>query len=112
MPSALDRDDIISGLRELIAELRAADQVAGIRLVGGAALALRYFDRGTTQDLDSLHVRPGSDEEVAAAAERVAQRHDWNPAWLNFEVTKADALPTLGRDVEWETIYDQDGILI
>lgn len=112
MPSALDRDDIITGLRELIAELRAADQVAGIRLVGGAALALRYFDRGTTQDLDSLHVRPGSDEEVAAAAERVAQRHDWNPAWLNFEVTKADALPTLGRDVEWETIYDQDGILI
>lgn len=112
MPSALDRDDIIAGLRELIAELRAADQVAGIRLVGGAALALRYFDRGTTQDLDSLHVRPGSDEEVAAAAERVAQRHDWNPAWLNFEVTKADALPTLGRDVEWETIYDQDGILI
>ena len=112
MPTALDRDDIIAGLRELIAELRAADQVAGIRLVGGAALALRYFDRGTTQDLDSLHVRPGSDEAVAAAAERVARRHDWDPAWLNFEVTKADALPTLGRAVEWESIYDQDGIVI
>lgn len=63
MPSALDRDDIITGLRELIAELRDARQVAGIRLVGGAALALRYFDRGTTQDLDSLHVHPGTDEE-------------------------------------------------
>lgn len=110
--TALDRDDIITGLRELIAELRAADQVAGIRLVGGAALALRYFDRGTTQDLDSLHVRPGSDEAVAAAAARVAQRHDWDPAWLNFKVTQADALPTLGRAVEWETIYDQDGIVI
>ena len=112
MPTALGRDDIITGLRELIAELRAADQVAGIRLVGGAALALRYFDRGTTQDLDSLHVRPGSDEAVAAAAERVARRHDWDPAWLNFEVTKADALPTLGRAVEWESIYGQDGIFI
>lgn len=112
MPTALDRDDIITGLRELIAELRAADQVAGIRLVGGAALALRYFDRGTTQDLDSLHVRPGSDEAVAAAAARVARRHDWDPAWLNFEVNKADALPTLGRAVEWESIYDQDGIVI
>jgi hypothetical protein len=109
---ALDRDDIITGLRELIAELRAADQVAGIRLVGGAALALRYFDRGTTQDLDSLHVRPGSDEAVAAAAARVARRHDWDPVWLNFEVTKADALPTLGRAVEWESIYDQDDIVI
>ena len=112
MPTALGRDDIITGLRELIAELRAADQVAGIRLVGGAALALRYFDRGTTQDLDSLHVRPGSDEAVAAAAARVARRHDWDPAWLNFEVTKADALPTLGRAVEWESIYGQDGIFI
>jgi hypothetical protein len=112
MPTALNRDDIITGLRELIAELRTADQVAGIRLVGGAALALRYFDRGTTQDLDSLHVRPGSDEAVAAAATRVALRHDWDPAWLNFEVTKADAFPTLGRAVEWETIYDQDGIVI
>lgn len=112
MPTALDRDDIITGLRELIAELRAADHVAGIRLVGGAALALRYFDRGTTQDLDSLHVHPGSDEAVTAAAARVARRHDWDPAWLNFEVTKADALPTLGRAVEWESIYDQDGIVI
>ncbi|NQX36455.1 hypothetical protein [Herbiconiux sp. VKM Ac-2851] len=112
MASALDRDDIITGLHELIVELRAADQVAGIRLVGNAALALRYFDRGTTQDLDSLHVRPGSDAEVAAAAARVALRHDWDPAWLNFEVTKADAVPTLGREVEWETIHDEDGILI
>jgi len=112
MSSALDRDDIVTGLRELIAELRAADQVAGIRLVGGAALALRYFDRGTTQHLDSLHISPGSDEAVAAAAARVAQRHDWDPTWLNFEVTKADALPTLGREVEWETIHDQASIVV
>lgn len=110
--TALDRDDIIAGLRELIGELRAANEVAGIRLVGGAALALCYFDRGTTQDLDSLHVRPGSDEVVAAAAVRVALRRDWAPAWLNFQVTQADALPTLGRQVEWKAIYDRDGIII
>jgi hypothetical protein len=110
--TSLDRDDIVAGLRELITELRAAGEVAGIRLVGGAALALRYFDRGVTQDLDALHVRPGSDEAVAAAAGRVARRHDWDPAWLNFAVTQADALPTLGRAVEWETLYDHDGISI
>lgn len=108
--TTLDRDDIIAGLRELIAELRADGEVAGIRLVGGAALSLRYFDRGSTQDLDSLHVRPGSNAAVAAAAARVAQRHDWDPTWLNFEVTKADALPTLGRTAEWETIYDGDEV--
>lgn len=112
MATALERDDIIVGLRELVDELRNAGEVAGIRLVGGAALALRYFDRGVTQDLDSVHVRPGSDAAVATAAAKVAQRHDWDASWLNFEVTRADALPTLGRAVEWETIYDQDGITI
>jgi hypothetical protein len=110
--TALERNQIITGLRELVAELHAAGEIAGIRLVGGAALALRYFDRGTTQDLDALHVHPGSDESVAAAAERVANRHGWDAHWLNFEVTNADAIPTLGRAVEWETIYDKDGIVI
>jgi len=111
--TSLDRDDIIGGLRELIAELRAANEVAGIRLVGGAALALRYFDRGTTQDLDSLHIKPGSDEAVAAAAARVADTRGWDPTWLNFAVEQADALPTFGRRaVEWDTIYEQDGIVV
>lgn len=112
LATALERDDLIFGLRELVDELRNAGEVAGIRLVGGAALALRYFDRGVTQDLDSLHVSPGSDAAVAAAAAKVAQRHDWDASWLNFEVTRADALPTLGRAVEWETVYDRDGITI
>ena len=45
---------------------------------------------------------------VAAAAARVAAGHGWNPNWL-----KADALPMFGRRaVEWETIYDHDGIAI
>jgi hypothetical protein len=110
--TSLDRDDIVTGLRDLIAELRAAGEVAGIRLVGGAALALRYFDRGTTQDLDTLHIRPGSDAAVSAAAARVAHRHGWAESWVNFEVTRADALPTVGRAVEWETIYDRDGIVV
>jgi hypothetical protein len=110
--TALDRDDIITGLRELVGELNEAGEVAGIRLVGGAALALRYFDRGTTQDLDVLHVRPGSDDAVAKAAGRVADRRGWDPEWLNFEVTRADALPTMGRAVEWETVYDDGRISI
>lgn len=62
-----------------------------------AALVLRYFNRGMRQGLDSLHVRLGSEEAVTAAAARVAQRHDWDEKWSNFEVTGADALPTLGR---------------
>jgi len=34
------------------------------------------------------------------------------PASPNFEVTKADALPTLGRAVEWDTVFDRDEIVI
>lgn len=45
MATALERDDIIAALCELIVELGSAGEIAGIRLVGGAALALRYFDR-------------------------------------------------------------------
>lgn len=112
MASALERDDIIVGLRELVRELRKTGEVAGIRLVGGAALALRYFDRGVTRDVDALHVRPGSDDAVAAAAAVVAKRHDWHALWLNFEVTRADALPTLGRPVEWLPIYGDADITI
>jgi len=79
---SLERDDIIAGLRDLVDELSAAGEVAGIRIVGGAALALRYFDRGVTRDVDTLHVNPGSDSAVAAAAARVAARRDWDESWL------------------------------
>lgn len=113
MADALDRDDIITGLRELVGELHAAGEVAGIRLVGGAALAIRYFDRRTTGDLDSLHVQPGSDEAVLAAASRVGDRRGWSAGWFNFAVEHADSVPTLGRRaVEWETMYDHDGVVV
>ncbi|MDJ1113407.1 hypothetical protein [Microbacterium dauci] len=113
MGTTLDRDAIIAGLRDLVSELRSAGEVAGIRLVGGAALSLRYFDRRTTQDLDSLHVQPGSDAAVAAAAARVALAHEWAPDWLNFNVARVDAVPSFGRrPVEWITIFDDHGIVI
>ncbi|MGU3644844.1 hypothetical protein ACLBXX_07720 [Microbacterium sp. C23T] len=113
MATTLDRDDILDGLRALIAELRSSNLVAGIRLVGGAALALRYFPRGTTQDLDSLHIHPGNDADVAAAAARVSTARGWDPGWLNFDVEQTGAIPSFGRrSVAWETIYDQDGIVI
>ncbi|MBX3067102.1 MAG: hypothetical protein KF867_01550 [Cryobacterium sp.] len=111
--TTLDRNDILSGLRDLISDLRSTGHKAGIRLVGGAALALKYFDRNTTQDLDALHVSPGTDSVVSAAASRVAKSRGWAPDWLNFNVEKVGALPTFGRrTVEWETIFYKHGILI
>lgn len=52
----LGRNDLINGINAVIEKLRSARQPAGIRIVGGAALALRYFDRRTTADIDAqLH---------------------------------------------------------
>lgn len=113
MGDSLTRSDILGGLRDLVAELHAAGEVAGIRLVGGAALAIRYFERRTTGDLDALHIHPGSDEAVLSAATRVAERRGWSTRWFNFEVEQVDAIPALGRrPVEWETVYENDGIII
>ena len=113
MADSLGREDIISGLRDLVGELHAAGEAAGIRLVGGAALVIRYFDRRATGDLDSLHIQPGSDDAVLAAASRVGDRRGWNTGWFNFAVEYADSLPTFGRRaVEWETIYDKAGVVV
>jgi hypothetical protein len=107
-----DRDDLIGALRDLVSELRAAGEPIGLRLVGGGALALRYFERASTRDVDVFHARPGTDEAVAAAARAVAQRRGWDEDWLNFEVTKTAAEPQWGKAVEWETIFDESGIAI
>lgn len=112
MGDALNRDDILSGLRELVGELHAAGESAGIRLVGGAALAIRYLNRRTTGDLDSLHIQPGSDDAVLAAASRVGDRRGWSDGWFTFAVEHADSVPTFCRPVEWETIYDRAGVVI
>ena len=91
------RDDLVGALRDLIEELHGAGDTVGLRLVGGGALALRYFDRRTTNDLDALHVRPGSDEAVVKAARLVAERRGWDPTWINFEVTGSGGEPLYGR---------------
>jgi len=60
-------------------------------------------------------VRGGNNENVADAARAVADRLNLTEEWLNFDVTRVDALPTLGREVEWHTIYtspDDGGVII
>lgn len=107
-----DRAGLIEALRDLVAELRATGQSAGLRLVGGAALALRYFERESTRDLDAFHVQYGTDEAVASAARAVAIRRGWDEDWFNFAVNNTAAEPSWGRAVAWETIFEADGIII
>ena len=112
MKLSLNRADLLEALQELIHELRARNVSGEIRIVGGAALSLSYFERDVTQDIDVMNVRGGDNEAVAEAARSVASRLDLNDNWLNFEVTQIDALPTLGREVEWHTIFSSAEITI
>lgn len=112
MRLSLNRADLLEALQELIRELRARNVKGEIRIVGGAALALSYFERDLTQDIDVINVRGGDNEVLAEAARSVASRLDLNDNWLNFEVTRIDALPTLGKEVEWHTIFSSTGITV
>jgi hypothetical protein len=103
---ALDRDDLIRGLRQLVAALRGRGEPAGIRIIGGAALSLRYFDRLTTDDIDaSLHP---AGPALSAAAE-IARANGWPDDWLN---TRASHFIPIARDVEWEQLYDDEQVSV
>jgi len=96
---SLDRDDLIRGLRAVVALLRERDEPAGIRIIGGAALSLRYFERRTTEGVDAkLHPA----EPTLAAAAEIGAANGWPEDWLN---TKADHFIPIARDVGWEPLY-------
>jgi hypothetical protein len=103
----LDRDDLIRGINAVTAKLRAAGQPAGIRIVGGVALALRYFDRRTTADVDA-HLQP--EQPILKAAAEVADEHGWPQDWLNSNATMF--LPSYGAGPEWEVVYANEDITV
>jgi len=105
-----DRDDLIDGLRALVAELRADGAPTGIRLVGGGALALRYFERRTTVDIDAVQLTVGDEAAVLAAAERVAEPRNWQRDWFNFKASPL--VPWWGREIVWQMIHVDDLVTI
>lgn len=76
----LERDDLIRGLRAVIALLHERGEPSGIRIIGGAALSLRYFERRTTDDVDAK-VHPA--EPTLSIAAEVAGANGWPADWLN-----------------------------
>lgn len=108
MPSyQFDRDDLIRGINAVISKLRAAEEPAGIRIIGGAALALRYFDRLTTTDIDA-QLHPEASTLRAAAA--VADEEGWPHDWLNNNATMF--IPFFGVGPEWEVLYADENITV
>jgi hypothetical protein len=100
---ALDREDLIGGPRQMVRLLRERDEPGGIRVAGGAALSLRYFDRGTTDDVDAKVHPP---EAALQAAAEIATINGWPDDWFN---TKAAMFIPFGT-AEWEPLYDDGDV--
>ena len=104
-----DRDLLEEGLRQLIVQLRASGIRSGIRIVGGAALALRYFDRESTVDIDAHFI--GSPETVEKAAIEIARANGWPDDWLNDKA--AGFIPEYGvQPLQWTTLHDDGEVVI
>jgi hypothetical protein len=104
-----DRDGLELGLRQFVAKLRSTDAQSGLRIVGGAALALRYFDRESTVDVDAHPI--GDADRVLAVAREVAEENGWPDDWLNNQA--AGFIPEYGSTpVVWETLYDDGHVVI
>lgn len=108
MVAELDRDDIIDGLRDLTRRVRASGiRGATIRIVGGAALRLAYFDRPTTADVDA-RIEPL--DQIEPFALQIADERNWPDNWLNDKA--GQFVPEWGKAVEWQPMYDDESISI
>jgi hypothetical protein len=105
----LTRDDIISGLTELVKNLHEAGVPARVQLVGGAAIALTVnAERTATRDVDAP-LTPA--KEVLVAAEKVALTNGWPTDWLNDKA--AQFIPQgYGRAPEWTVVHQDDLVTI
>ncbi len=108
MATALDREDLIDGLRELVRRARA-EGISGvsIRIVGGAALRLAYFDRPTTVDIDARIQPAGALVPLIAA---IAVERNWPGDWLNTNASQF--IPAWGASVEWRPLLDDASVSI
>jgi hypothetical protein len=106
----LDREDIISGLRELIVELQSRGSSARISIVGGAAIVLTlHADRRSTVDIDGP-LEPA--DRVLDAASVITARRGWRADWINDSAKIFLPSGFGSRVAEWTTIYDHRGIHI
>lgn len=112
MDVQFSRKEILHALRQLLENLPERESITTIRIVGGAALALNYFERRLTFDIDAVSTCSGEEQLLLHIAHELAKQNNWPESWFNFEVMKADAIPRLGKTVEWEKIYAENTTVI
>jgi len=102
MAGPLDLHDLVSGLREVVTRARKTGiRDVSIRIVGGAALRIAYFERATTADIDA-QIQPL--DQLEPIIRQIASERDWPADWLNDKATIF--IPRWGRSVEWEALFE------
>ncbi|PPF31730.1 hypothetical protein C5C18_03795 [Rathayibacter tritici] len=91
----------------MVGILARSHRPAGIRIVGGAAIAFWFGDRRLTDDVDA-RLTPAEDIRRAAAV--VARKRGWPLLWLNPDASIFS--PDYGETVEWTTIHSANDIVV
>lgn len=104
-----DRHELERALGLLATELKTRGISTTIQIIGGAAIALRYYDRVSTTDIDGA-IRLTDLDEFRDAASAVARREGWPSDWINNDGAKY--IPTWGAAMGWVTIHDDEGVVI
>lgn len=108
MAAMLGHDDIVDGLRELAERARVAGiRGTSIRVVGGAALRLAYFERHATVDIDA-RIEPR--DAIGQIALAMAAERNWPKDWLNDKASQF--IPDWGRNIEWRLLHDDGSVSI
>ncbi len=105
-----DRSALLVALKELADRLADADVGAGIRVIGGAAVALTVDpERTATRDIDVVIYPPSAAGPVRIAVREMAAAAGWPDDWLN-DAAKA-YLPFAGSP-RWSTLRQQGSVEI
>ena len=98
--------DVENLLRELARRVHARGVAAGIRVVGGAAIALMNPDRRVTQDIDALLL---PEEPLRNIAALMAAERGLTQDWLN-DAAKA-YVPLVGLE-DWQEVFREGDVAI
>lgn len=99
----MEREEIVSALTELAAELQRRGTTAEMYVVGGAAIALAFDERRATRDIDAVFEPKNVVYEAAAA---VATKRGLPSGWLNDAVKGFLA----GEDPDATPVLDLPGL--
>lgn len=102
----LEPADVEPLLRELARRIGISGRTAGIRVVGGAAIALLNPNRRLTQDIDAVVHPAGAWVDISEA---MAKERGLPADWIN-DAVKAK-LPFVGED-EWRELLREGDVTV